>query len=372
MHHIPFPKIIVFSLISLFLLYSSLAGQKKAAAEVDVAKCWSYPLGDAGSDKISVSWDKIFVGLEGGRVEAITSLDGTKIWSAEFGGKISSNFLVVENGLFFTTSISSTSTAKTGSKLRSISKDTGITNWTAPLPDAEREFIGRFNGSIVVVSQSGAIVSIDAKTGIVKWTRQIAESFVAEPSFTPTTVIVATAGKQIFGISLSTGEIDSMRKVSFGVTALAQGEDDLIVGDERGNLVYYAVKSSKAKWRFKSGGEVSNIFLIYGDVLAVSQDNFLYFVNGRNGDRAWKRRLAGRVAQIATAPNHYARYAIIQTFGESRVEVIDLQTGKVAGQIMFGEDESLVSQPVVDSNGVVFLLTNDAVYAYSSKYFARK
>jgi len=364
------PNRLIYPIILLAVLATltqGLFGQKKAL-EIDIAKKWSYPL--AGQPTAIAHYgDEIFVASGSDRIEAV-SLEGKKIWSAEFGGSINSDLLATESGLFFTnTVIPSGATKPGGSKLRSVSRDTGITNWTVQIPDADGHFLGGFNGSVIVVSSSGSIQSVDAKTGAVRWQRQIAKAFAAQPSFSTTSLTVATAGKQIFTISLANGEILSMRKVPYEVTALTASNGAVAVGDARGNLAYYKNGSDKADWTFKSGGAILQIYLTGGDALVSSYDNFVYFIAGKSGSRLWKRRLSGRVPMIANVAD---RFGLVASEGDARAEFIDLSTGKIAGQILVGEDEHRVSRPITYTNGNVFVLTTSAVHAVSSKSFIKK
>lgn len=369
MHFISTPRAVVLITICIFIVFSNTNGQKKEAIELGLTKRWSYPIADAAGKLIATDADKTFVGIEGGKVEALGSADGKRIWASEFGGNITSNFLAVENGLLFTTSVGAGSGSLVGSRLRSISKDTGITNWTAPLPDADGYVLSIFNGAVIVVSRSGSLQSMDAKTGSVNWMRHIADAFVAEPAFTVNSAIVAAVHKQIFTVALSTGERVSMRKVPYEVTALVSTASAMIVGDERGNVSYYVVGAEKPHWTFKSGGAISRILSIGDSVVASSHDNFVYFISDRNGSRVWKKRFSGRVAQVINLDDEYV---LISAVGESRMEALDLSTGKVAGQVIFGESETVISLPEVSVDGSLFLLTNDAIYAYSNNSSAKK
>jgi hypothetical protein len=58
------------------------------------------------------------------------------------------------------------------------------------------------------------------------------------------------------------------------------------------------------------------------------------------------------------------KYALTMSFDDNSAVLTDLFTGKVAGQIVFADEEKLVSSPV-SINGSIFLLTDRAVYAYS-------
>ena len=339
---------------------TTVFGQTKPSGEVDVTKFWTYSLGEETGVALASDGNRVFLGLGNSRVEEL-SIDGKKMWSTELGGDISSNILALAGGLFIVTSVSSDVGRSAGGVLRSLSKETGITNWTLKLPDAEKHFLGGFNGSLVIVSKSGVIQSIDTQNGKVKWRREITEGFAAEPAFEGGKVIVATIAKQIFVVSLASGEIDSMRKVPYGITAIGKiPSADIVAGDDRGNLSSLVSGSEKPYWSFKSGGEISSVFTVGEHLVVTSHDNFVYFLLGRNGGLVWKKRLTGRVAQISTYADHFALITSIDDHGSI---LVDLSNGKVAGQIALSEDETLVEPPVV-SNGLIFVLTNKAAYGF--------
>ncbi|MEO7658706.1 MAG: PQQ-binding-like beta-propeller repeat protein, partial [Pyrinomonadaceae bacterium] len=325
-------------------------------------KCWSYPLAEIEATDLVSDGSNVFIGADGAMVQAL-SFEGKKIWSSELGGDISSNILPLETGLFLVTSTISGDDDRAGnSMLRSLSKETGVTTWTVKLPDAKRHFLGAFNGALIVVSRNGIIQSIDAKSGKVRWRREIAENFVAAPAFTAEKVLVASSVKQIFSISLSSGEIESMRKLSFVVTAIGETPTgEIVAGDERGNIFSLWSINEKPLWKFKSGGAISRISTAGTSILAASHDNFVYYLTARNGDVAWKKRLSGRNSLLG---NIDGRYALISSFDENNAVIADLASGKVAGVIIFEDEETPVSAPAT-SNGLIFLLTNKAAYAYS-------
>jgi len=360
MRRTPLPKISIFIIILASLMTTTVFGQTKPSGEVDVTKFWTYSLGEETGVALASDGNHVFLGLGSSRVEEL-SIDGKKMWSTELGGDISSNILALAGGLFIVTSVSSDAGRSAGGVLRSLSKETGITNWTLKLPDAEKHFLGGFNGSLVIVSKSGVIQSIDTQNGKVKWRREITEGFAAEPAFEGGKVIVATIAKQIFVVSLASGEIDSMRKVPYGITAIGKiPSADIVAGDDRGNLSSLVSGSEKPYWSFKSGGEISSVFTVGEHLVVTSHDNFVYFLLGRNGGLVWKKRLTGRVAQISTYADHFALITSIDDHGSI---LVDLSNGKVAGQIALSEDETLVEPPVV-SNGLIFVLTNKAAYGF--------
>ena len=357
------PKILIFTAICAYLVSQTAFGQAKPAGEIDVTKCWSFSLGDEIGSGLASDGVRVYLGGSGGRIEAL-SLDGKKMWATELGGDIVSNLLPAETGLFLVTATVSSDASKPISEnlLRSLSKETGITNWTAKMPEASKYFIGNTPGAIILASKSGVIQSIDSKTGAVKWKREIADGFVTEPRFYADKLVVASTVKQVFVISLASGEIDSLRKLPFGVSAVGQTVvGDLIVGDERGNLTSFVGSTAKVNWKFRSGGEISAIFTVDDHILVSSHDNFAYSLVTRNGDVAWKRRLSGRVSQLATIED---KYALISSFDDHGAVLTDLSSGKIAGQIALGADENLIYNPIV-ANGLIFILTSESVNAFS-------
>ena len=78
------------------------------------------------------------------------------------------------------------------------------------------------------------------------------------------------------------------------------------MGDERGNVTLYSNGSDKPYWRFKSGGShIAYPGSRRRHYLPSSHDNFVYFLNERNGDVVWKKRMAAAIASIADQSNRY-------------------------------------------------------------------
>ena len=356
MHLTPLPNALILLVMS-GLLTGAAVGQVKPGGEVDAAKCWSYPV-DAGQ-RLATDGALIFAGSTGAKVEAL-SLGGKKVWTTALGGEIGSNLLALENSLFLVTSAISADGTPGSSLLRNLSKDTGVTNWTGKLPDASH-FLGAANGSVVVVSGNGVVHSIDPRTGSVKWKREIAEGFSGKPVFAGDKLLVATTASQLFTMSPESGEIDSMRKLASRATALAVLQNGgLVVGDERGSVTSLA-NGEKVNWSVKTGGSISTLIAVGNDLIAVSNDNFVYFLTGRNGGLEWKKRLSGRASQVGLVDG---KYVVVSTLDEAGAVLLDLSTGRVAGRMALGASEILVSEPLA-ANAMILILTNEAIQSFS-------
>ena len=360
MQRMSFPRsIIAIVLAPLLAAFAAFAQEKAVETEVVATKCWAYEV-QLGR-RIASDGVRIFVATSEARVDAV-SMDGRKLWSSEMGGEIASNLLATDGGVFVASATAPTAEKATTASLRLLSRDTGITNLTVKLPDAAQHFLHLNNGSLIVVSENGTIQSLDARSGNVRWKHEIAERFAGEPFFGADRLIVASNSKQLFTVTLASGEIESMRKLAAQPTAAIKTlSGETVAGDERGGVSLFLTEKNGEYWRFKSGASISSLQLVGNNILAASNDNFIYMLTPRSGGLAWKRRLEARVTHVGTIENGIA---LVSSLEENGATFVSLASGKQLGQIAFDEDEYLVADPT-SASGIIFLLTNVRVLAFS-------
>ena len=365
MHRTLLPKIRI--IIFLFAALTAI-GQSRPASEVDPARCWTYPAGDDRAQEVYVADPHVFLGFSEAKVDAIYP-DGRKAWSSELGGEIRSNILESAGTVFVVTATTPSEKGKPSEALlRSLSSDTGLTTRTQKLASAGRFFLGAVEGALIVVSSSGTIESLSTANGNSAWRREIAGGFIGEPVMSAGKITVAATSNQIFVVSVSGGEIESVRKMPFAVTAVGRtAEGTMIVGDERGSVFLYDGALDKPLWKFKSGGAISNVSGANGNILAVSNDNFVYLLNDRNGDVIWKKRLPGRAAAARVYEN---KYVVVAGFEEHDALLLDASKGKVAGQIKLSGDETVTDIQTAPTS--IFVLTSTSLYSYALDACAKK
>ena len=154
--------------------------------------------------------------------------------------------------------------------------------------------------------------------------------------------------------AVETGHVEQAHR------GLATGENDLVFGDDRGNLTSFSVSTGKTNWKFKSGGEISGILPLKDHVLATSHDNFVYWILNRNGGVVWKKRMAGRITQIADVLD---QFTLISSLDDRGAVLAERENGKVVGQIVLNPDETLTGMPII-TNGLIIVLTNHSAYGY--------
>lgn len=342
-----FPRI-----IALLAFALAVSAQPEKSGEVSLTRCWSY----AVNGGIDLATDNVtsFVALTGGRIEAI-STDGKRLWASELGGEISSNILTSESSAFVVT----------GSTLRALSRATGITSWTAKLPSSTQYFLTTFNGAIVLVSREGAVLAFEAASGSPRWEHDVGSKVTVEPMVRVGRLAVVTNDKEIISSAeMSDGLflIPPEQKMAHRVTSWAEGANDhSFTGDERGTIAAFTNHSQKPAWKFKSGGQISKLVIAGDTVLAASHDNFVYALSARNGDVRWKKRLSGRVSDLALMAD---RYAVLTGSGDDSGMLVELEKGRTVAQIPLESGETMVRSRS-STTGSLNVLTDRALSAYS-------
>ena len=339
--------------ISILTLVLCFAAVSLFAQELDIHKCWQQDIADGRS--LATDGSSLFVAGGGGRIDAY-SREGKKAWSADLGGEVSSNLIVSAGKVMAVT------TGGGASTVRSLARETGVTAWTLKLPESSQQSLASVHESLILVSADGVIQALAPADGAVRWKREIASGFAGDAVFSGDRILVASTAKQLFVVSAINGEIEAMQKQQFQSTAFTFLNNSLVIGDERGNLTSTPMGGAKPAWRFKTGGRVSLINTINGQLLIGSYDNFVYIVNPENGSVRWKRRLTARLTGFSLfGPGYLATAAT----DDHSAALTSIETGKTAGQIAFGTDEVLAGNPAPVGPQIV-VLTSGGLKAFST------
>lgn len=326
---------------------------------VEFSRCWAVSEPDEPFSMIATDGTTAFVGAGGAKVAAISIATGTRMWSTELGGEIASNLSPDAAGLFVVTNSVATDASKPReSTLRILSKETGITSKKIPLAAADSFKIGVDGGNVIVIAQSGDLYAFDAGSAEVKWTRKPTGGVTGDSFIGGGSIVIGTTDGQILRIASATGEIDLTIKSEDKPTAVRSTSDGRIFyGDSRGNLV-----AVDAGWKFRTGAQVSGIFEVNGALLVTSYDNFVYYLNARNGGVIWKKRMGGRIADLSFAGSNSL---LIFTFGGETGVLVELKKGKTTGQIALPQVTDNVSIPELGNGRTVFEL-NGTAYAFAT------
>lgn len=344
------------------------ASQNGGTPATPINKCWEYNV--SSISEIASDNDRLFISQSGARVDAVNASTGQKIWSTELGGEPVSNIAVGDPGLFVVTISNAAEAQKTEfSNLRSLSKDTGITNWSVQLPRSGTAYLGVVQGSIIFASIGGDVAALDRRSGQVLWKRVFPSGLSTQPRFAGDSIVVGLNSKEIVILSPPDGTVRLQTKTEFLPTAvLKAGDNELLWGDQRGNVIAYGIEDKETKWKLKGGAEVSHLSAIDDDLLVTSLDNFVYRVSINSGNVLWKKRQAGRVTN---QPVMGTGFAVVITNGERTGHIIDPENGKLLNQLSLTESNDFLRSPVILGSSIVFP-TATGLIAYNLSACATK
>ncbi|NOT47860.1 MAG: PQQ-binding-like beta-propeller repeat protein [Acidobacteria bacterium] len=336
-------------------------GEQKPAA---IVKCATLQLPSTPVTGVLASdGDRIYAGTVNGTFSGFESRNLRILWRVELGGEFVSGIALTEAGAVTVTNSVGDGNAVDGSTIRLFSKESGIPIWSTKLPYSERYFLGRINGSIAAVNSRGEIMLIDRAKGQIQWQAGPFGKLSSRPSFSSTSVVLATGDKNLTVVSAKTGGILSRQATEFVPTAVAFLKNEgIAAGDERGNVTLFGSQVARSIWRFKSGAGVSSVSEVNGGILVTSLDNFVYLLSDYNGDVIWKRRLTGRVVEGGlTIDDHF----VVLMNGENSAYVIDLLKGKVTDTIPASDIDLINRLPVFVRNRTFVLSTLFSLDLYS-------
>jgi outer membrane protein assembly factor BamB len=325
-------------------------------------KCWEYRSSPNLGTGIAADTSSVYFLDDENKLTGIDLVTGTKTGASDPGGSVASNLLVLNDSiLFVTNSQSDASTLPIKSMIQSLSRKTGVTEWSAGIISSSKVWLGSMTGVVVAVGSDGAVAAISSADGKAIWRTDLKSSVSAAPYFRENGIEIATSSGEVVRVAGGDGRVHVRWKVEYLPTAvLVDLRGRLVIGDDRGNLVSVSSNGDEI-WSFRNGAQISSAALYGSYYLAASYDNFVYKLS-RSGDVKWKRRLSGRVND---GPLVLGDTALISIVGSGSVYLLDLKNGKISNRIDSGGDE--VSLRVTTSpDGLGFAIAGPSGISYFS------
>lgn len=352
-----------FLLLAVALLTSAVKGNLAEAAEhgtpAPFKKCWSYKVSE--TDSISLASDDRYILVSGAdaHIVLLSQATGERIWATELGGETVSNIYLGPNSVFIVTQSPAVGTQQPARVLRSLSKETGLTNWSVAESGGGPTLITGEDAKVTILSSSGSVRGYETETGKQLWEREFAQILLGAVWTGGGKISFSTRENGLFILDSSTGRTVFQKKLDRAATSIAVPNEKTIVwGDETGQVISQNIGTGRANWRLKQGGKVSDMRLFEGGVLVSSFDNFVYFVSLGSGNVRWKKRQPGRISRASIFEDHAA---VLVGYGENSAALIDLQNGKPINQL--SDDSAFVGGPVISKTSLVFA-TTEGVTAY--------
>lgn len=328
--HLIWTSALLFAMASCVAIVSVGAEGRKVPSAFSYNQCWQRSFPDQAGRQLGVDAGTAYVAFEPAIVKTVDVQHGRDLWSTELGGSVVSNLLVAEKALYIVSGLAGTSEASDQRVVRSISKQTGITNWSVPFRSAGRVWVIRTLDTIVAVGESGHIAALAAESGVARWETAISGPLTAEPALAGGRLLLGTAENKLQILSAADGRTLSVLPTKFEPTAVAFVFDGkILAGDERGNLSLFPVNKPAPIWNHKSGARIASIEMTGRGALVASFDNFVYMLSDA-GDVVWKRRLPARPGAASVI---LGTTALFSSGGDEPLYVVDLSNGRILNQL---------------------------------------
>lgn len=352
----------------LVLIYSMLFVGGTAASDaqlqdgqlVSTNQCWRYDTDTVMAAAPAFDKDNLYLAERGGRITAISIKTGSRIWSTELGGEVRSNLAVLGSNVYVAVAPVTDNRKMGVATIHALSALTGLPTFEITVTDSSDVRLLAAANELVVLTSDGRVSAYGIDSQIAVWQR----TFSAPPAQAIVwydKVVVANVDLKIRVISLATGSDLAVVPTESPVSALSVIENDLLWGNDRGEIVRYDLARNSVYWRIKNGARISGLVTTNEGVVAASLDNFTYLISPYYGRVRWKKRLPARIESLV----RYGKDLIaLHAVGESSVTLLNLETGKAAAQISVG-DAVFIGPPVAVDARLVFL-TNKLVTALSA------
>ena len=289
----------------------------------------------------------VYLPLSGGTLLSLSADTGQLLWRAEIGGELSASPVVDDHGVYVASESKDTSAAATGSTgaLRLLGRDTGVTMWVRPLTSAPSGSLAMNQETIFGATKDGRVYAVRKSNGNLLWSRKLDSSFASQVSLINERLYVGAEDGKVYVLERDAGKLLSRYQTRGAIRGrFAYGDGVLFFGSADGYV--YAINDRKGgrRWRTRTGASVQSVLAVHNGVVATSLDNFVYFLALNNGDRLWKRQLAGRLAAEPLAT--FDGVLLTPLSGDSGI-VLSLVDGKQLNTLPLGEESSTGASPII-------------------------
>lgn len=325
---------------------------------------WLYPSDFTTNLTPAASGEHLYIPLSSGVLISLHAPDGQLIWKTDIGGELSSSPVADERGVYVTSETGGGSrlSSRANGALRALGREAGITLWMRTLPMPIQGSLVANETNLYGGSSDGRVYAIKKRTGDIAWVMQHSASFSSQPSLFGSRLYIGSDDGVLFSLDQFTGKINwryRTRGPIHGKVVVAAGL--VYFGSNDGYVYALRETDGHLRWRRRTGASVQTVGQAQSGLLAVSLDNFVYCFSFGNGDRLWKRQLAGR---IAAGPLTTDDGALFTPLSSSIGVVLDLHDGKQINSLPLGEDNSNTAAPVV-AGKMVLITTRHGLIAFS-------
>lgn len=347
--------------------FSQVAQEKRPqiALSQPLTVRWLYPSDFTTNLTPAASDGHLYIPLSSGVLISLNASDGQLIWKTDIGGELSSSPVADERGVYVASETGGGSRlpSRANGALRALGREGGITLWMRTLPMPIQGSLVANEVNLYGGASDGRVYAIKKRTGDIAWVMQHSGSFSSQPSLFESKLYIGSDDGFLFSLDQYTGKINwryRTRGPIRGKIVVAAGI--VYFGSTDGYVYALRETDGHLRWRRRTGASVQTVGNAQSGLLAVSLDNFVYCFSYGNGDRLWKRQLAGRIsAEPLTADDG----ALFTSLSSSIGVVLDLHDGKQINSLPLGEDNNITTASPVVVGQLVLITTRHGLIAFS-------
>lgn len=265
-------------------VYVSHAGALRCLDARTGGQLWEFRPGEGGVCTSPVVWENlIIVGATDSRLYGLNAADGSLLWSRACAGPPSPDPLIVGNRLF----------VGAQQMVYSIAPPTGQAKWVCSLTAPATAGPVHSAGMLYFLTQDGAIQSVVAEQGRLRWRSPLSGSPRAFPPIIADRRVIVASGRTIFGIARS-GAISWTAELPGGVGgAPTLFEGALYVPCADGHVYRLYPRSGRAfrGAEFVADSPMTAPPLAIGDlVFAGTASGLIYAMDAGTGQVRWAYR----------------------------------------------------------------------------------
>jgi outer membrane protein assembly factor BamB len=325
---------------------------------------WLYPSDITTNLTPTADGGHIYLPLASGLLISLNAYDGQLIWKTDIGGELSSSPAADERGVYVASEIGGglRLPSRANGALRALGREGGITLWMRTLPMPIQGSLITSDNILYGGSSDGKVYAVKKQTGEIAWVMQHSAPFASQPVIFGSRLYIGSDDGSLFSLDQFTGKINWRYRTRGAIHGKAVVVDGIVYFGSTDGYVYALRETNGSlRWRRRTGASVQTVAFAQSGLLAVSLDNFVYYLSYRNGDRLWKHQLAGRIAAEPLTANDGALFTPLSS---SIGVVLDLRDGKQINNLPIGEDNSITAAPVV-AGKMLLITTRHGLIAFS-------
>ncbi|HST50868.1 MAG TPA: PQQ-binding-like beta-propeller repeat protein [Pyrinomonadaceae bacterium] len=352
-----------------WVLVQNIFGQGQTTLSKPLHLNWHIEIDSLTNLTPAVSDGKIYIALNAGNVVSLNTADGSLYWKSDIGGEISATPVADSRGVYIaseshpTTTHGGTFYQATGA-LRIIGGASGVTLWMRTLPSPIRGDLVSNETAIFGCTSDGYLYAIKKMSGEIAWVKHSSSGFNPSPVLSGGNLYICDREGNIFSIDQNTGQMLWHYRTRKSLrTPITITDGVLYSGSNDGSVYAINLSTRQLRWRVRTGAAVQSLLPAGKCLLTTSLDNFVYCLSPENGDKLWKRQMAGRVE---AQPLVLGDGVLLSPLAGDECVVLSLEDGREVNSIYVGEDSNSGTSPLLLGN-FLLLTTRKGLYAFSNE-----